>query len=104
MTTSKLSPSQQETARKTLQVLLQALAQTTLAPVATALNVDESTISRMRSERFPQFVEILTVLDLKLVPAGAKLYDEEDIRALLHLSRKQLESVTPETLAKGGAV
>lgn len=58
----------------------------------------------MRSERFPQFVEVLTVLDLKLVPASAKLYDEEDIRALLHLSRKQLESVTPDTLAKGGAL
>lgn len=31
MSTSKLSSSQQETARKTMQVLLQALAQTTLA-------------------------------------------------------------------------
>ncbi|MCY1298803.1 hypothetical protein D9M68_719690 [compost metagenome] len=102
MTTSKLSVEQQETARKTLQVLLQAIANTTLSPVAVAIGVDESTVSRMRSDRFPQFAEILTVLNLKLVPADAKLYDEEDIRALIHLSRRQLAAVTPDTLAKGG--
>lgn len=104
MSTTKLSLEQQESARKSLQIILQALAGTTLGPVADAIGVDESTISRMRSERFPQFVEVLTVIGLKLVPADAKLYDEEDIRALLHLSRRSLESVTPDTLAKGGAL
>lgn len=102
MTTTKLSPEQQESARKTMQVLLRAFADHKLAHVAAVVGIDVSNVSRWKTDKLPQFAEILTVLGLKLAPADARLYDEEDIRALIHLSRRSLESVTPDSLAKGG--
>ena len=99
--TSKLSPRQQESARKQLQIVLHALAGSTLSPVADAVGSDVSSLSRWKTERFPQLAEILAALELKIVPAGAMVYAADDIQALLHLSRRSLEGVTPESLSTG---
>lgn len=93
MTTSPLSQQQVVRARKNMAVLMQRLASTGNAPVALAVGCDEATISRMKPEKFQQFCEILSVLDLKVVPTEMRCFNQRDIEAILHQARRWMEHV-----------
>ena len=93
MSTSKLSPDQDARARKNYSYLMQKLASVGNLAVAEAVGVDESTISRMKPEKFQEFARILAVLDLKVVPNEMKCFDEKEIGAILQLARSRMVDI-----------
>ncbi|MDD1981128.1 MULTISPECIES: CII family transcriptional regulator [Pseudomonas] len=93
MATSKLSPEQDARARKNYGQLMQKLASVGNLAVAEAIGVDESTISRMKPEKFQEFAKILAVLDLKIIPNEMKSFDEKEIAALLQLARSRMAEI-----------
>lgn len=93
MTTNKLSPDQDARARKNYSYLMQKLASVGNLAVAEAVGVDESTISRMKPEKFQEFARILAVLDLKVVPNEMKCFDEKEIGAILQLARSRMVDI-----------
>lgn len=96
MTANQLNPEQDARARKNYSLIVQRLASVGNAPVALAVGCDESTISRMKPEKFREFSEILAVLDLKIVPMDMKCFNEREMEAILTLAKskmRELESV-----------
>lgn len=93
MSTDKLSPEQDARARKNYTQLMQRLASVGNLAVAEAVGVDESTISRMKPEKFQEFAKILAVLDLKIVPNEMKCFDEKEIGAILQLARSRMVEI-----------
>lgn len=93
MSTGTLSQEQAVRARKNYAVLMQRLASIGNAPVALAVGCDEATISRMKPEKFEQFAEILSVLDLKIVPTQMRCFNERDIETILHQAKRWMEHV-----------
>lgn len=93
MSTGILSQEQAVRARKNYAVLMQRLASIGNAPVALAVGCDEATISRMKPEKFEQFAEILSVLDLKIVPTQMRCFNERDIETILHQAKRWMEHV-----------
>lgn len=77
-------------ARKNHQVILQALASVGQGPVADALKVHESTISRLkepqeaknRPSELEEFATLLAVCGLKPVPVTVECYEPDYIAAL----------------------
>lgn len=93
MTASQLNPEQEARARKNYSLIVQRLASVGNAPVAHAVGCDESTISRMKPEKFLEFARILAVLDLKVVGNEMKCFNEKEIAAILHLTKSKLSEV-----------
>lgn len=85
-----------ETARKTHSAILQALSRTGLDPVADALGVSASTVSRMKSDDSPakwdlklsQVALLLDTLGLKAVPRENKCYPPDKIQWLIDGARE----------------
>jgi len=90
---SILSAPQQERARKNEQIVLQRLADVGLEPVAQALNVDSSTISRLKNGAISQVTSTLAVLGLKVVPIEFKCYRAEDIDPYIQLAKQHMRTV-----------
>lgn len=78
--------------RKALQLCLQALASYGQAPVAQALGVHESTVSRTK-EQLPNVIALLETIGMKVVPEHVKCFDPKDVDAFLHLARKRMEQI-----------
>ncbi|EML4274966.1 TPA: transcriptional regulator [Pseudomonas aeruginosa] len=93
MATTQLDQDQTIRARKNFAILLQRLSSVGNAPVAVAVGCDESTISRMKPEKFLEFARILAVLDLKVVGNEMKCFNEKEIAAILHLAKSKLSEV-----------
>ncbi|MHB9798456.1 CII family transcriptional regulator [Pseudomonas sp. MT3] len=93
MSTPQLNPEQEARARKIYSLVVQRLASVGNAPVALAVGCDESTISRMKPEKFLEFARILAVLDLKVVGSEMKCFNEKEIGAILHLAKSKLSEV-----------
>jgi hypothetical protein len=93
MSTSQLSQEQVVRSRKNYHFIVQKLASVGNAPVAVAVGCDEATISRMKPEKFEQFAQILAVLDLKIVPAEMRCFNERDIEMLIHASKRWMEHI-----------
>lgn len=91
MSTSTLSPEQAERARKNYSQIMQRLGSVGNAAVAAAVGVDESTISRMKPEKFQEFSQILAVLDLKIVPTKARCFNEKEIEAIFQMAKMRME-------------
>lgn len=85
---SKLSDEQQKRARKNYSMIVQRLASVGNASVSLAIGCDESTISRMKPEKFQQFAEILAFIDLKIVPQSKRCFDEKDVEHLMYAAKK----------------
>lgn len=82
---------------KNQAAILRALAETGLKPVAEALHIDESTVSRMKEPggQIGKFAAMAAVLGLKLVRADEETYKPEVMQALHTLAALALE-VSPE--------
>ncbi|WP_288079007.1 CII family transcriptional regulator [Pseudomonas sp.] len=93
MSANQLSQEQAVRARKNYHFIVQKLASVGNAPVAFAVGCDEATISRMKPEKFEQFAQILAVLDLKIVPAEMRCFNERDIEMFIHGSKRWMEHI-----------
>ncbi|SFY30416.1 CII family transcriptional regulator [Azotobacter vinelandii] len=93
MATTQLSQEQATRARKNYSQIMQRLASVGNAVVAAAVGVDESTISRMKPEKFQEFSQILAVLDLKIVPTEARCFNEKEIEAILQIAKTRMEQL-----------
>lgn len=80
-------------ARKNHSIALQRLASVGLGPVAKALGVSESTVSRHKDQHLEELTAMLAVLGLKVVPVELRLYRSEDIEPLIALARQRMESL-----------
>lgn len=79
-----------ETSRKTVQAVLQRLAEASAVSVAEAVGVSESTISRFKSEHLEQVAAILAEVGLKVVPVEYQCFEPSYIRALQRLAAEEL--------------
>lgn len=93
MSMNALSPEQDARARKNYSQLMQRLGSVGNAAVAHAVGCDESTISRMKPEKFQEFSQILAVLDLKIVPTEMRCFNERDIEMFIHGSKRWMEHI-----------
>lgn len=82
-----LSTGQAARARKNEALILQRLASEGQAPVAEALEVSESTVSRFKDGDIARFARLLAVLGLKATPQEYKCYKPEYIEWLLQGAR-----------------
>jgi hypothetical protein len=80
-------------ARKNEKIVLQRLADRGLEPVADALKVDLSTISRLKNGAISQLASTLAVLGLKVVPIEFKCYRPEDIDPYIQLAKRHMRTV-----------
>lgn len=83
-----------ETTRKNVAMILRGVANTGLKPVARAVGVDESTISRYKDRDFERHARILAVCGLKVVPAAAKCFKPDDVDVLFHLAKQRINSMS----------
>lgn len=73
--------------------MLRALAAAGQSPVAAALDLSESSITRMKDGDLKRFSMFLAAIGLKVVPTTAKLVDEQMVEALLTLARDRLANL-----------
>jgi len=85
-----MSPS----ARNSVSRVLHALVSRNNQALAKALNIDPSTLSRMKSDKknngltdIEQFCALLDVLNLKVVPMSYESIDKDTAASMLHLSK-----------------
>ena len=81
-----------ERARKNTQVILQAMAETTLEPIARAINRDVSTVCRMKEGDVQRFAALLSVCGLKVVPHHYRCAKPEIIEAAMVFARAAMNS------------
>lgn len=87
-----------ERSRKAECLVLRRLASVGQVHVAEALNVSESTVSRMK-EGARQWIDLLDACGLKVVPADMQCYREDSLQAILTLARQRMEQLqTPDQL------
>lgn len=98
---STLSEKQTARSRKNEAAILKALASAGQRNVADTIGVDESSISRMKSDgQVERFCQLLAVVGLKVVPDHMHCYEPKAIDALLTLAKDRLAQIEqPEQLA-----
>lgn len=90
MSAVSLLPS--DRARKALTMVLQRLGETgTAVSVAAAMGVSESTVSRIKTERMEEVLQLIAHLGLKVVPADFKCVDRESYDFLVRSHKKVME-------------
>lgn len=77
---------------KNESIILQRLGEEGQVHAANALNVDESTISRMKS-KMGEFADLLAFLNLKVVPDVWVCMDKETVRVLKHGHQQWTEMI-----------
>ena len=80
-------------ARNSLSMALQALAQVGQAEIARCLNLSTSTVSRIKSERLEEVVNVLAVCGLKIVPQDYSGDHAEFIDAALVFAAYGLKAI-----------
>lgn len=93
MPPTQLSPEQAARARKNYTAILQRLASIGNAPVALAMGCNESTVSRWKPEKYEEICQILSVMDLKIVPNDMRCFNQRDIEAIFHQAKRWMEHV-----------
>ena len=83
----------QERARKNERAILQGIAHVGLKSVAAALDVHESTVSRMKDGEVRRWSVLLSAVGLKVVPVAMKCYRPETIQSILTLAQERLDNV-----------
>jgi len=81
-----------ERSRKNSTIILQQLASIGLKRVAGALEVDESTVSRLKNGEIEKHARFLAALGLKVVPNNVRCFEVGYIESLRYLARDQLNT------------
>lgn len=89
-----LSPEQDSIARKSLTALLNAVEKVGQNTIASALGVDNSTITGDKKNYWQRFCEECAVAGIKLVPAPSRCYLPADIEPLLSLAKQRMDQIT----------
>lgn len=84
--------------RKNASTILHKLKAVGLGPVARAIGVNESTVSRMQEADIDRMARMLAVLGLKVVPVEMQLVDMEQVNALITLNRSYVGGLTADKL------
>lgn len=85
------SPTPLEKARKAHSALLQALQEGgKQGAIAVALGVSDSTVSRIKTEKVEDALNLLYLAGFKLVPADAKCYPADYVTALHTMARMHM--------------
>lgn len=82
-------------ARKIMSTILQALASAGQTHVATAIELDEATVSRLQSVHLKNCSALLAALELKVVPAKYLCYSREHVEHLEYFARIGMAQQTP---------
>ena len=77
------------TTNKNESTILQHLAKRGQHNVANQLNLDESTVSRMK-DKMDQFAGLLSICGLKVVPEELICYEQRYVDALRYMAKKHL--------------
>lgn len=79
--------------RKNATIVLHKLGMVGLRPVADALGVAESTVSRMKDGDIDRLGKMLAVLGLKVVSAELELMDMRQVEAMLTLTKAHINGI-----------
>lgn len=90
---SSSCPTRDATARKNERLILQRLASHGQAPVAEALGVSESMVSRWKDGDIERFGRFLALLGLKITPVEYRCYDQRTLEAMLTLARQRMDQI-----------
>ena len=91
---TEVSPSMRESARKIESSLLQRLSSVGQVTVAKAMDVSESTVSRLKDGQIAAVSQLLAALGLKLVPADFKVVDPARAQAMYTLYEAAINRMT----------
>lgn len=94
MPMTEVSSSQRDSARKIESSLLQRLSAVGQVTVAKAMDVSESTISRLKDGQITAVAQLLAALNLKLVPADFKVVDPIRAQAMYTLYEAAMNRMT----------
>src|SRR5262245_58765329 len=83
----------QERARKNQALILKHLAAVGQVRVAEAMQVHESTISKMKNGDLEQFTKLLGVLGIKCVPNYAKCVDPKWLNAIIMIAKERFARI-----------
>ena len=83
-------------ARRNEQRVLQHMGATKQVELAESLGVHESTVSRMKDAEIARFSLMLALLNLKIVPTNARMYDPQVVAALTLLAKDNLSRATTD--------
>lgn len=87
------SDSISEMIRKSEALVLQGFSEHgAAAMIAKAMQQSEPTISRIKNDHLHQFIQIISLLGLKIVPATDKTINEDRLRAIALLANYALSS------------
>ena len=98
---TKLSTTQQKTARNNERTILHALAVVTQKRVSEMTGVSESRISRMKDGDLETLCAGLAALNLKLVPADAHVVSEVEYRFMAEQMIRHYQAVIEEDDNRG---
>lgn len=79
--------------RKNERVVLNALAELGQANIADAINMSESTVSRLKDGQITVLASVLAACDLKIVPAKYKCLDPDKAQAMVTLYEAAMERI-----------
>lgn len=83
----------EERARKNLALILTRLSSVGQARVAEALEVSESTVSKMKGGDLELLAKLLAQLGIKCVPDHLRCYEPKQMEAILVLAKARLAEV-----------
>lgn len=95
MTTAPLSAAQLEKAREYQSLILQQFAVIGQRAVANALDVSDSTVSRIKTEQVESISLLLVALELKVAPEEWKLTCPQYLRAIETLAARGIGHEKP---------
>lgn len=83
----------QERARKNEAAILNGLSRAGQVNVAAAMNVSESTISKLKGEELRKLARLLAGCGLKAVPAEMQCFDPNTLQAVVQLAKERMSQV-----------
>ena len=93
---ASVSPIPLEVSRKTLQALVRRLARMSVAEIATAIDKDESTASRVRSGEskltLEEFARLVNAIGCKLVDNKKVCVDPEVFESVVHINMRAMRN------------
>lgn len=100
---SALSPELEERARKNRAMIFAGLSSAGQAEVARALQISESTVSKMKGDEIEKVSQLLAVVGLKVVPIAYRCVEPKKMEALLTLAGVELDRLRerPELVWEG---
>ncbi|MCO7513737.1 transposase family protein [Pseudomonas guariconensis] len=92
MSTNELSQERDDIAREIETLILQRIARTSQKAIALQTGCSESTVSRWNDGEYQRWAQVLSLLDLRVVPSTAVVVTAEYLSALETMARIGLKA------------